>query len=67
MQLAYIHIEKRVNLALQWPAKMLYLRTDSLSQHHWIFATLIGKGKLETKVTNKKMSLFTNKRVLSFC
>ena len=40
---------KGVKLALQWQAKVLYLKTDSLCTYHWLKNSLSGKAKVWTK------------------
>lgn len=41
---------KGINLALQWQAKVLHLKTDSLCTYHWLKNSLTGKAKVHTKV-----------------
>lgn len=43
-------VVKGVNLALQWQAKVLHLKTDLLCTYHWLKNSLTGKAKVHTKV-----------------
>ena len=42
-----------VNLALQWKASVIHLRTDSVYVHHWISDSLPGKARVCTKVMSE--------------
>ena len=46
---------KRVNLALQWQARMLHIVTDSVCTHRWITDTLIGQARLTTKASSEML------------
>ena len=41
---------KKVNLALQWPARVLHVVSDSACIHRWVSNTLTGKVRVNTKV-----------------
>ena len=46
---------KGINLALQWNAKVLHLRTDSLCVYHWMSDTLTGKARVRTKAASEML------------
>ena len=46
---------KGVNLALQWEATELHLVTDSACMHRWIFDTLTGKARVNTRAAGEML------------
>ena len=44
-----------VNLALQWQAKVLHVKTDSACVHRWISDTLTGRARLTTKAASEML------------
>ena len=46
---------KGINMALQWKATILHLKTDSVSVYHWLLNTLTGKTRVRTKATSEML------------
>ena len=46
---------KRVNLALQWQARVLHIIADSVCTHRWITETLTEKARPITKASSEML------------
>ena len=44
-----------INLALQWKATVLHLKTNSACVHRWISDALSGKASVHTKVASEML------------
>ena len=46
---------KGINLALQWQCKVLHVKTDFVSVHHWVSDTLTGRTRVDTKAATEML------------
>ena len=44
-----------INLALQWKATVLHLKTDSACVHRWVSDALSGKARIHTKAASEML------------